>query len=135
MDVRTDVVGDHSGTRRFNASGAGNAALSATGGLEVPGTTLDEALAAQHATFIKMDIEGEELAALRGAQRIIRRDRPILAICSYHLQNHLWEVPLLMSELLDRASLALMSHCMDGFDTVCYAIPEERSANRRGALR
>ena len=74
-------------------------------------------------------------AALRGAKQIIGRDRPILAICAYHLQNHLWEVPLLMSELLDRAPLALFSHCMDGFDTVCYAIPQERLARPHGDLR
>jgi len=135
IEVRTELIGDRTGQRRFNASGAANAALSDNGGLEVAGTTLDEALVAERATFIKMDIEGEELAALLGAQRIIAARRPILAICAYHLQNHLWEIPVLMSELLDRAPLALFSHCMDGFDTVCYAIPQERLTRRHGALR
>ena len=32
-------------------------------------------------TLIKMDIEGSEMAALKGAEKIIKRDRPKLAVC------------------------------------------------------
>ena len=31
-----------------------------------------------------MDIEGNELEAIRGAEQVIRRDRPLLAISIYH---------------------------------------------------
>jgi len=135
IEVRTDLIGDQTGQRRFNASGAADAALSDTGSLEVSGTTLDAALAGYAPTFIKMDIEGEELAALRGSRGIIAQNRPILAICAYHLQNHLWEVPLLMATLLDNARLGMVSHFRDGFDTVCYAVPQERHSKRDGVLR
>lgn len=50
-------------------------------------------------TFIKMDIEGSELAALKGAKEHIRKDKPKLAICTYHNNHHIWEVPRLMKEL------------------------------------
>lgn len=44
--------------------------------------------------FIKLDIEGSELACLKGAQESIRRFRPKLAVASYHRLEDFWELPL-----------------------------------------
>lgn len=46
--------------------------------------------------FIKLDIEGAELKALKGAENLIRRDQPKLAIACYHLLEHYWEIPMLV---------------------------------------
>jgi FkbM family methyltransferase len=43
--------------------------------------------------FIKMDIEGAELEALKGAEDTIRRHRPRLAISVYHKLPDFWEIP------------------------------------------
>jgi len=51
-----------------------------TGGEPVICLSLDDALPGFKPNLIKMDIEGEEPAALRGAQELIRRFRPNLAI-------------------------------------------------------
>lgn len=46
-----------------------------------------------HIDFIKMDIEGAELEALKGAEATIRRDRPKLAISVYHKLHDFWTIP------------------------------------------
>jgi len=108
---------------RFAASGSAGAAISANGTIEVDCLPLDEALAAEAPTYIKMDIEGAELDALNGAARVIQSRQPLLAICAYHTQDHLWRVPLRMRELMPQSRLLLRPHCVDGFDLVCYAVP------------
>jgi FkbM family methyltransferase len=53
-------------------------------------TTLDllvESLKLSRIDFIKMDIEGAERNALRGARKVIQRWNPRLAISSYHLKG------------------------------------------------
>jgi FkbM family methyltransferase len=49
--------------------------------------------------YVKYDVEGFELRALAGTRKIIEDHAPILAVCAYHIQNHLWEVPLLIHSL------------------------------------
>src|SRR5207302_7323178 len=105
------AVAAASGTVRFNATGHAGAAISNAGDIEVGAVTLDEALRDENPTFIKMDIEGAEPDALRGARETIRRTQPILAVCVYHLQNHLWQVPLLMRELFPAARFFLRTYC------------------------
>lgn len=128
------AVAARSGIVRFHATGQAGAAISEQGEIQVRSVALDDIVQREEPTFIKMDIEGAEPDALRGARETIWRTQPILAICVYHLQNHLWRLPLLMRELLPEARLFLRSYCMDGLDTVCYAVPEHRLIHDRGAL-
>jgi FkbM family methyltransferase len=48
--------------------------------ITVPATTIDKLTegAPDHVRFIKLDLEGGEFAALKGARRVLREDRPVV---------------------------------------------------------
>lgn len=71
--------------------------LKQTGKQKVEVVTLDEDIT-EKITFIKMDIEGCELDAIEGARRHIREERPKLAVCTYHNNHHIWEIPRKLKE-------------------------------------
>jgi len=73
-------------------------------------------------SFIKMDIEGAELDALKGAKDTIKKFRPKLAICVYHNPSDLWEIPLLIKKLNIKYKLYLRHYSRELCETVCYAI-------------
>lgn len=63
---------------------------------QVETVTVDELVEAEDLAplgFLKLDVEGAELEALRGAEAILRRDRPKLAIAAYHSDADLVELP------------------------------------------
>lgn len=62
--------------------------------------SLDDLIDEIKPTFIKLDIEGSELEALKGAKETIRRYKPDLSVCLYHKPEHFWEVPLFLRELV-----------------------------------
>lgn len=83
---------------------------------------LDHILRGERVSFIKMDIEGAEPNALRGAKNIIETQKPRLAICVYHHLKHLWEIPLYIKELVPEYKLYLRHHTNLEYETVCYAV-------------
>jgi len=114
------ALGAAAGTLRFQGSGALNA-TPGEGGVEVPCRTLDEELADDPPDFIKMDIEGAERDALGGAAALLRRG-PALAICLYHVQDHLWTLPNLVHALMPGHPLHLRQHGTDAWELVLYAV-------------
>ncbi|MGA8669988.1 MAG: FkbM family methyltransferase [Terracidiphilus sp.] len=123
------AVGATRGIVRFAHSGQTGSRISEEGA-PVDCFSIDELFADTSLTFIKMDIEGAEYDALRGAQKVIEHDRPILAICVYHTQSDIWRIPLLIREMLPKHKLYLRAYEGDGFQTVVYAVPPERAKGR-----
>lgn len=71
--------------------------------------------------FIKMDIEGSELAALQGAEKSLRRWRPRLAISLYHRVEDFFAVPLWLDSLDCNYSFYLDHYSIHHEETVLYA--------------
>lgn len=66
------------------------------GTANVRAATIDSILNGRRATAIKMNIEGSELEALKGARSTIRQWHPKLMVAGYHKTWDFWEVPELM---------------------------------------
>jgi hypothetical protein len=77
-------------------------------------------------TFIKIDIEGFEPQCLLGAQQTITTTAPVVAVCVYHLQSHIWEIPLQLHSYYSDYRFHLCPHVADGWDLVLYAVPKNR---------
>ena len=110
---------------RFAAMGT-ESSFVGRGSLEIDCAPLDAILTDLSPTWIKMDIEGSELDALSGARGIIAKRSPVLAVCVYHQQDHVWRIPLLMRELSSDYHFFLRPHLAESWDLVCYAIPSAR---------
>jgi FkbM family methyltransferase len=117
-------VSQRTGTVAFN-SGMGESSRLADGtaGATVTCVALDEVLPGFAPNLIKLDVEGAEEIALRGAERMIHANRPGLAISVYHRPADLWRLPALVNEWNLGYRFFLRSYGFNGFDTVCYAIP------------
>jgi FkbM family methyltransferase len=82
-------------TLRFSDGRAGSSIVTDNGSSSIDVVSIDEYFSdkLQIPTIIKMDIEGAELEALKGAEQIIRKHKPKLAICIYHKAQDLYEIP------------------------------------------
>lgn len=76
----------------------------------------------ERVTFIKFDIEGAELEALKGAKGIISSYRPKLAICLYHKKEDYWQIPYYVKELVPEYKLYIRHYSNYSSETVLYAI-------------
>lgn len=84
-------------------------------------TSLDEVVKNEFVSFIKMDIEGAELNALKGASKIIQRDRPMCAICVYHRPGDVLVIMKYLHGLVPEYKFSLRQYSNFSSETVLYA--------------
>ena len=78
--------------------------------------------------LLKLDVEGAELRALRGAEQTIRRHVPKLAISVYHRDSDLVEIPAWVADL-DLGYELYLDHLWPGMqETILFAKPRRRPA-------
>jgi hypothetical protein len=82
---------------------------------------LDDYFKNQKIHFIKADIESYEFDMLSGAQLIIKRDKPLLAVSIYHNASDIYTLPLYIKELDKKYKIMIRHHTYTVADTVMYA--------------
>ena len=70
-----------------------------------------------------MDIEGEESAALRGAVKAIKKNRPALAVCVYHKPDDFWKIPEQVLSINSGYRIFMRHYSEVSDETVMYFIP------------
>ena len=109
-----------------DVSGGGGSFVQGENGLESVNyetETIDHAVTDQ-ITYMKMDIEGSEMEALRGAHDQIQKNKPKLAVCVYHKIEDIPEIWNYLRALVPDYRFFLRHHgqyC--AAETVLYAIP------------
>jgi len=120
-------VGSSAGKFLFDGGRCTGSRISEAGNMEIEIDTLDNILGTHEVTFLKMDIEGSELEALKGARGIIASNMPAMAICVYHRRDDLIKIPPFIESFRSKGKryrLYLRKHRFASHDDlVLYAIP------------
>ena len=124
-------VSDHTGVVQFTMGESDSTVLSHTEDQSINTNIcsgkcvrLDDILKNERVTFIKMDIEGSEMDALRGAAELIKSQKPKLAICIYHSPEDMLEIPVYLKTLVPEYQIYIRHYTDLMYETVCYAVVE-----------
>jgi FkbM family methyltransferase len=119
--------GVHSSTEllRFNSGSGEGSMISDEGNEVIQCISLDDALInvtrREGKMLLKMDIEGAELEALKGAKDLIQNNDVNLAICVYHKPKDIIEIPQLINTF-GEYNFYLRLYGYYGMELVLYAI-------------
>ena len=128
IDILEIGASDRKQVLYFDSKSGMSARTSQTGDIRVNCDSIDnicEAEKYEHIDFIKMDIEGAEVSALKGAKRVIQKYHPILAICVYHKEDDFYTIPTLIKEIYPGYKLYFRQYELSDEETVCYAIEDK----------
>ena len=115
-------IGGAKQIERFSSAGS-TSGICLDGEFEIQVDTLDS-FNIESVSFLKMDIEGAELAAISGARETILRCHPRLAISVYHHPSDLWRVPQMVLAIRDDYELFLRHYTEGVTETVMFFLPK-----------
>ncbi|MBO5670691.1 MAG: FkbM family methyltransferase [Clostridia bacterium] len=96
----------------------------------VPAMTAESLCAGISPDLIKLDVEGAEMRALRGAESVILRDQCTLAVSLYHRTEDLFALPLYLAALCPDYRFYLRRvPCVPAWDLMLYAVPPHLCRN------
>ena len=125
------AAGDECKTVEFSSSGSrGSGAEGKNKRAKTAEITIKTIDSLNISTFdlIKLDVEGDEVAALKGAAETLRNSRPALSISVYHRTADVFKIPLLISEHYQDYNFYMRRvPCIPAWDISFLAIPKEKA--------
>ncbi len=120
IDFRSLGLSDTDGTLSFNADAGSASAVTQGEGDAISVVTLDSELKSEAISFIKMDLEGWEMNALRGAEETIRKNKPKLAIAVYHAAKDFREISQYVLSINPEYKVFLRHYTQGWSETVMF---------------
>lgn len=128
VEVLKLALSDHRGDAEFSQIFAGLMGSRLGSGGDYVETvqvdTIDNVMNGHPVTFIKLDIEGAELDALKGAEQTLKTYKPKLAVSLYHKNEDIYEIPLWLKEIVPEYKFYLRHYSNKRWDLVLYCIAE-----------
>ena len=93
-----------------------------SGELKVPCCKIDSVIGQGKCDYIKMDIEGAEMNAIKGAKETIIKNKPKLAISIYHSNQDMIDIIEYVHQLVPEYRLYVRAHTMGIAETILYAL-------------
>ncbi len=113
------AVGDSESIVSFHQDGNGSKISENENNLKVEIKKLDDFID-DVPTFVKMDIEGYELPALKGARKIIENASPKMAISAYHRSSDFLEITNYVLSINPAYKVGMRHHSKDRWETCLY---------------
>ena len=115
------AVGETNGKTNFKMSGGRNSAKSDKG-TEINQICVDLLNVGERA-YIKFDVEGAEIAAIRGAEKTIKSMKPKLNIAAYHKNSDIFDICVLVKKMNPDYNVYMRHHpYIPSWDTNYYFI-------------
>ena len=111
-------------TLKFDMQGS-SSKFSEDGSVTISVNRLDDILE-EKPTFIKMDIEGGESAAISGASKTILDYHPKLAVAVYHTTGDFWRIPRQVLAIRDDYQIYLRHYTECIYETVMFFVPRSK---------
>jgi FkbM family methyltransferase len=123
IDLINKGIYSFSGKLPFQETGSMLSMITDNSGNYIEVDTIDHITAGKPVTYIKMDVEGVEPEALKGAEQTIKTFKPMLGISIYHKPQDLIDIPNYIKKIVPDYKFYFRVHKKLAIDTVLYGVP------------
>lgn len=119
-------VSDKNDVLKFCSLNSTFSSFSELGDDDIEVTTIDEKVQ-DRINYLKLDVEGFDFKAVKGAKNHIVNDTPCMAIAVYHDSNHFWQIPEYVLSKNKNYTLRFRHYSEGWSESVIYFLPKREA--------